>query len=430
MARAYGPGLDVRLEEQTKTTSRSMRSPQHPFLLQLTPWMLQPCVLVPVLPGETMKNATFNARIISEPIRNAVTGWWAEFYLWYVRLADLEVADVVREAIIDPTKTMTSINKSPVQASYMHMNVNYPSWVYECLRVITRAYFRDEGEEFATTSNVGGHPMVAVAGDQWHDSLIRAADVGPETGADDWEKKWSVYQNMRRAKLTTNTFEEWLAKYGVAVPPQIREAIQDFHIPELVRFVRDFVQPQTTVDPATGLYAATVQWNMAERMDKRRFFDQPGWLFGCIVLRPKSYLSNHRTTVSDILLSDYLGWLPPEFETDPHTTLKKHTADSIGGAAGAGPVHKSDVDYFYDARDLYLRGEQYLNFDTAVIPGADSLPGAWNLVDLPTQTLINRRYPTLADAQRLFTTTNRQYAKCDGIFTPRIASRVAKDTTY
>lgn len=421
---------DVRLEPTKPMVDRRTRRPQHPFLLQQLPFALQPCFIAPVLPGETLKNATVNIRVLSEPIRNAVTGWWYEFYMFYVRLADLDIADALRDAIVDPSKPLSGVNTN-TNARIFHQNGNYPSFVMQCLNVVTRAYFRDE-----TDATLGPYtnilPLVKVQGTGWYDSLIKASSLSAETGTDDWEKKWSIYQQVRNAKLTTKTFEEYLAGTGVEVPPQLREPVQDFRRPELVRFVRDFVQPQQVIEPTTGLPSAVVQWNVAERIDKRRFFDQPGFLAGYVVARPKAFMRNHKTSVSDILLSSAEGWMPVEHETDPHASLLSFGGDTVGGAAGAGPVHKVNAGvgtYWLDRRDLFLRGEQFINFNTDTIPGADSVMGAWSLFDLPDPALANDMFPTEAEAQGLFTTATRQYLKVDGIVSLRIASRITSDAT-
>lgn len=429
MPRSFG---DVRIESSKPMQGRNTRNPQHPFILQLTPQTLQPCFICPVLPGETLKNATLNARVLSDPIRNAVSGWWFEMYVFFVRLADLNIADALRDAIVDPSKPLTGQNTA-VMRKMFHNNANYPSFTKQCLDVVTRAYFRDE-----TDADFDPHlvqtPLVKVAGTGWWDSLIAASKLSVETGTEEWEQKWSIYQQLRNAKLTTKTFEEYLAATGVEVPPQLRETIQDYRRPELLRFVRDFVQPQQVIEPTTGLPAAVVQWNVAERLDKRRFFDQPGFIVGYCVCRPKWFLSNHRTSLCDMLLSTADGWMPPEMETDPHVMLQKYGGDTVGGGAGAGPVHKTasanlSGAYWIDRRDLFLRGEQFYNMNPDSLLGADSIAGSWNLANLPDGTFASDMFPTQAEIDGLFATAGRIYVKVDGMFSPRIASRISADAT-
>ena len=41
--------------------NRKLRSPDHSWLLRQRPFVITPCLIAPVLPGETLKSATFQA---------------------------------------------------------------------------------------------------------------------------------------------------------------------------------------------------------------------------------------------------------------------------------------------------------------------------------------------------------------------------------
>ena len=103
-----------------------------------------------------------------------------------------------------------------------------------------------------------GLPFTQIAGSSWLDSAMLASTLPTPTGADDWEKQWSVYQAMRQSKLTVATFEEYLAFSGVEAPPVLRETIQDFRKPELVRFQRDFQYPVSSVTPGSGMVGSQI----------------------------------------------------------------------------------------------------------------------------------------------------------------------------
>ena len=64
--------------------SRSGRRPQHTFQLRHKPWVVQPFMIAPVLPGDTMKNLLLQARAVSSPVKNPLIGWWLEYYFFYV----------------------------------------------------------------------------------------------------------------------------------------------------------------------------------------------------------------------------------------------------------------------------------------------------------------------------------------------------------
>lgn len=120
--------------------------------------------------------------------------------------------------------------------------------------------------------------------------------------------------------------------------------------------------------------------------------------------RPKVYLSKVTGTLTGFMRDAY-SWLPAVLRDDPYTSLKKFNAGQ-GGAVGAshgGPVpgvtNTQDAEgYWVDLRDLFIHGEQFLNFDLAA---ADA-----SLVALPTSTL-ERRFAATADVDALFSGANK-----------------------
>lgn len=400
-----------------------MRRPQHTWHNWLRAWELTPSFIAPVLPGDTLRAAMLQARTVqASGVMNSLTvGWWHEMFIWYVRLGDLEVADVMRNAIIDPSANMDSIAFSGTaqqQNGYMHRVTTRPSWVYECLRTVTRAYFRDEGEAWnAHMGTDGVYPLVQITGSSWLDSAFPASALPAAGTGDEWSQQWNVHQGMRGAKLTTATFEEYLAMSGVSAPPLLRETTQDFRIPELIRFVRDYAYPQTQLNPSNGTVQGSVNWAVAERIDKKRFFDQPGFLFGAQVIRPKVYLGGQMTSAGDVLLNTANGWQPPQFDSEPHTHLRKFPG-VVSPAVGTGPVHGATVDYWLDGRDLFLRGDQFLNDMDAADPISQYT------VALPNESLAQRKYVTVADREAMF--ENLRF-EVDGVVSLQIASRIAAD---
>ena len=65
--------------------SRKSRRPSHPFQLRHMPWQIQPFLIAPVLPGETLKNILLQSRAVTKPIKNGIVGWWMEYHFFYVK---------------------------------------------------------------------------------------------------------------------------------------------------------------------------------------------------------------------------------------------------------------------------------------------------------------------------------------------------------
>ena len=64
--------------ENPKTT-RKMRNPTHDSYVSFRPYQLQPFMIAPVLPGETLKNLNITGRVITDPLATGplnILPWW------------------------------------------------------------------------------------------------------------------------------------------------------------------------------------------------------------------------------------------------------------------------------------------------------------------------------------------------------------------
>jgi hypothetical protein len=429
MAR-YPKAADVRLETQRPLSTRSTRNPQHTWFTDMLPWQQVPVMIAPVKAGETLKSASIQCRCMSSPLVSGISGWWLEFYLFYVRVGDLPSADVVRASAVDPTQSLSSLYAA-ASAPYYHNHPSTVSWANLCHQVVSRSYFRKEGQNW-NDFMVGNYPGVQIQGRNWSDSLYLDSELGPPSGADTWNLQWSAFQAARSAKLTTATWEEYLAMAGVAVPPQLRALdstgadLPDYRIPELVRFVRDFAYPVPTVDPATGLLRTSVQWSLAERVDKRRYFAEPGFLFALMVARPKSFSTTQTQSAVDSIIQNGDGFLPDAYDTDPHSALVKFTNSGSVAPYSISPMGGSNTTHWLDKRDLYLYGDQWYIPNTGTAVPSNGVPYG---LAYPANDLVDKRYPTATDAHAVFVDTTNGIFGLDGICSLRIASRIGTDST-
>lgn len=139
------------------------------------------------------------------------------------------------------------------------------------------------------------------------------------------------YQWLRSNGLTDQSYEDYLRTFGIR-PPR-----EDLHIPELVRYVREWTYPANTIDPTSGTPSSALSWGIQERADKDRFFREPGFLFGVSVARPKVYLSAQLATATQ-LLNGALEWLPAVLRGDPITSMKKIVASDNTFAASTDAI--------------------------------------------------------------------------------------------
>lgn len=394
-------------------SGRVNRYPRHSFQVATRPWQIQPFFIAPVLPGESMKNLLLQSRVVSDPIKHPLVGWWQEYYIFYVKHRDLDIREDLTAMMLDPDKTLTEHFTAAEPLTY-HGGGTI-DWARLCLERITDEYFRNEGETHATAT-LGGLPVASIDNQSWLDSAMNAADftiddVDVDANADstitagEIDAAMRQWQFMQAHKMTDMTYEDFLRTYGVKVAPV------EQHRPELIRYLRDWTYPTNTVDPSTGSPSTALSWSIAERADKDRFFREPGFVFGVTVTRPKVYLGGQKSSAIG-LMDNALSWLPAIMRDDPYTSLRNV-------AAGAGPLPGNTDSYWIDIKDLLLYGDQFTNFD---ITTADN--GAQ--VALPDASLLYR-YASETDADGLFSGAGKTIRQ-DGVVSLTIAGTVVDQT--
>ena len=370
-------------------TGRAMRKPSHPFQIKHKPFLIAPFFIAPVLAGETLKNLLLQSRAVSKPVKSPIIGWWLEYYFFYVKLRDLDDRDTITDMLINPASSISSLNTAAVVEHY-HTASNI-DWVEKCLDRVVAEYFRDEGDAPSDITNISGALPVAQINSKsiWDSAINDASYTRPDVNVDlnanstitasEVDQALRQYQWLRSNGLTDQSYEDYLRTFG------IRPQREDLHIPELVRYVREWTYPANTVDPTSGTPSSALSWGIQERADKDRFFREPGFLFGVSIARPKVYLSAQLATATQ-LLNGALEWLPAVLRGDPITSMKKIVASDNTFAASTDAI-------WVDIRDLFLYGEQFVNFDLA---STDC-----GLVALPTAGL-QKKYPASADINGLF----------------------------
>jgi len=378
---------------------RALRTPSHTWQLKTKPFQLQPMVLAPVLPGETLRSILWQSRVVTDPIRNPLVGWHKEYYFFYVKHRDLDGADDFVDMMLDFNKDMSAYREA-LTARWYNYATSIP-WAKLCAKRIVEEYFRDEGEDWLTGASIDSVPLVKTRHNEgsWLQSTIlksalTAVDVDipvdaaptPDTvSARDISNALRQWEFLRANALTDMDYEQWLGTFGVRV------RTEESHIPELLRYTSEWSYPTNTVNPATGAAASAVSWAISARADKDRFFKEPGFIVGLTCTRPKTYRSNQLGAAAG-LLDNAFAWLPAILSDDPATSLRE-VAGGTGPLSGILATAGVD-DYVVDLKDLYVRGDQYLNFTAT---GNDS-----SLVALPTTDLAEKSYASSTDAANLF----------------------------
>ncbi len=382
---------------QLPKAGRVTRRPQHQFHIKQNPWAIQPFLIAPVLPGETLTNLLLQSRAITDPITNRVMGWWLEHYVFYVKLRDLNDRDKFTEMALDLDWDPAAQGvESAADVRYYHSFTGI-NWAKLCLQRVVEEYFRDEGEAW-DIQVIDTMPVASVQNNSWLDSLIQNADyivedLDVDLNADatimasEVEEAMRTYQFLQMNDLATMSFEDYLKAHGV------RRPLTEDHKPELIRYSRDWQYPSSSVDADTGSVNSVVSWSVAERADKKRFFPEPGFIFGCSVCRPKTYIK-HQTGSGTWMMDNALSWLPTMLDNDPRSSYRE-IVEGTGPLPFLSDSSGAPGSYWADVRDLLVHGDQFFNH---IYTEAD-----YNAVQLPNNTSAEKRYVTAtSDYEDLF----------------------------
>lgn len=317
-------------------------------------------MIAPVMAGETLKNLSLQARAISDPLAAGagnILPWWCEHYYFYVK---------ARQLIKDQFEAMTLQGTAlgivdPIDAPTMHPGGNI-NWLKRAMQFcVEEGGFRDEGEAW-DVATLDGLPMAAAFrhASTWADSLVADGVVNPANNLQNPHLEGVVlgeyleqYNRMRDMRLIDMDFEDYLETMGV----NMRQT-QVWEKPELIRQVSNWAYPANTVDPATGVASGVASFSVSEQANKDRFFTEPGFIIGLTVARPKIFMGNQKAPAS-IALDDPYVWMPRTLVDQPHITVKEFVG---GSSAPTGPLRGQTNGYWFDVRDLFTYGDQFMNF--------------------------------------------------------------------
>jgi len=417
------PPMQMALAQEAM--KRKIRNPKHPFVIKQSPFQIAPHCIVAVWPGETLKSALVQAKVVSDPIKSGIIGWHAELYYFYVKLTDLDDRVAFRDMVVDPDYDATAIDSpTDVPWHYFASGATRPGidYVSKCMDRIVQCYFRDD-DELPGDHVIGtGKYAAKITASNVMDSLRPSTEYEAATidfdvdldadatiTASEVTKAQLMYQQLMQNGLIEKSYEDFLKSYGIN-PSEATEA----HKPELLRYVRDWTTPTRIVDPADGSPVSAVQWALQERLDKARLFKEPGFIIGVSVFRPKVYFKNWSGTLTSYLQNG-LTWLPGEVLNNVAFGIEKF-------ATLTGPLEAATVaNYSLDLRDLMLYGEQFTN--VALATDDES-----NIVAVPLLDGSECKYITETDMQSLFSGAAYDL-HMDGIFAPSIASYLGDDLT-
>jgi hypothetical protein len=302
---------------------RKSRRPQHKFNIRLIPYEIQPFMLAPVLPGESLTDMMVQSQTWSDPLDKDMRniGWWLQYNFFYVRHRDLP--DTIRQGLaqmlidpdlFDPTSMQTAASL-PTYAFDGAID-----WTKMCLQHVVSEYFRDEGEDWNVAVGPSGLPLVQIYGrgtsdgferltlaTDYEDNRVDLIDADGHLYADDMSTMMAHWNALQDAGLTDMDYSDFMRTYGSVVRED--EASPNLHRAEDVWMFRDFTYPTNTVEPTTGVPAVAAGWRTAKKGGKRLFIDEPGFIIGVMNARPKIYLGSQSGSIAGVMQS-VRQWLP------------------------------------------------------------------------------------------------------------------------
>lgn len=388
-------------------TMRRNRSPKHTAYIHMRPWVIHPFMVAPVLAGDTLTNMVFQARAVSDPVRNPLTGATLEHHFFYYGFSGIQtIFEQLKELMLDPNATAQSLGIASTAFNARNFfapegGSNRVDWLAHIMPQLIEDYFRDEGETASQFEYSAGLPFSTLKPPGWAQSAFDSAVIesptdpvlavggdGAITGSE-VEALMAQWALQRQAGLTPLSYEEWLQREGVSQP------VAQVETRERLRSTYEWTYPSNTVDPTNGTPRSAWSWSVQGRGDKNRFFKEPGFIIGISIVRPKVYFAR-QNSVAASLMSDPYRWLP--------SVLGDDLARRIIRTAPAGFLETTADEVVFDVGDLLLYGDQF--YDTKGADGSITDIG-WRLprysgYDAAGTTSKFGKYPTAADAAQLF----------------------------
>lgn len=417
-------------------SGRKARRPDHEFQLRHRPFQLQPFMVAPVLPGDTLENQLLQASALTDPIKSPLLGWWLDHFVFYVPFRAMDaISSHLQTMVLDPAfGELNAAADVAAGAAWYHYQTGDPSWAYHATKAVVEEFFRNDGEDWLTGAEIDDVPQIGLMKPKALESMVldsastepdklpgdHAQDLDSQLDhalgnlATDFAGHYDAYQALVAAKMVDVTYEDFLASYGVRVPHKP----SDEPSPELLMHNREWKKPSRAVDETDGSIASAVSWNVAARRDKRFMFKEPGVILGLTCASPKVYLSKQVQAVIDSMKTA-LDWMPAVLADQAFTSLKLFTSN--GSNAGNGPLgFQPSADYWIDLRDLMVNGDQFVNF---ALTETDA-----GLVALPS-TALGTRFVSDTDVDNLFSAASpANKIRQDGVCRLSFRSRVVDMT--
>ena len=443
---ATQPRVQLVQTTDLKKQQRRHRRPRERFLLKYKPYELCPFLFHPVLPGDSIDSAFLQARVVTDKVKSNLVGWTQEKRLFYVPLR--AVIDSSFGAQVDPEGfrnfwlSLTTLAGTTSGMVATANSVPYyqfkegARWQEHLYNYVVRTWYRDE-DETAVTPLLDTYPAAQLdeMRESWMESLkleSTSADDAELPGVDEMEEQdilagfttnYSQWEHMRDTGTTNMNYRDWLVAYGINPEEDefllglsdVSGSAQQIPLidPEEIGKLSMWSYPTLAPQPGDSASSNVLYWTQAKRFDKRFFFEEMGLIVGITVSKPKIYLGNQKGHAIG-LLSKTAAWQPPNLWDFPYTSVDEMLDSATDGIFQALPAE----DYWFDYRDVFEKGGQFINY---------AATAAHNALALPNATF--DKYPTEALMDSLFSTVGSEYVYEDGSVHFDLMTKLGPNTT-
>lgn len=413
--RVLNPQVQVPVTRQQRVT----RQPSFPHSILGRPWEIVPGGLIPVLPGETMTQAYYQAQFWTDPLKANMknTPWTYEFFLFYAKFRDLPgweaSADGLGRDLIQMIESNEDQTPNLLVAANLatYENIGSLGLLANAMNRIIECYFREEGQAYnlALGPTPEFYPLANVYPGGRRDVFDRLnVAVGAVPAAEDRriampgfmggliEQAWMNYAanaNQSTAELQAMDYEDIVRSAGGRAV--VRDVDRDqLHVPELLGMYKHTDYPVNTVEPTTGAPSVAFGHRCKHGFKQNFRFPEFGWIVPVHCWRPKAFMKNQLASFAS-MMSSRSDWFIASDDPDADAHWKV-IADNTGPLKGI--MDTPNNGYAIDLRSLMWGGEQFLNYDPATTNTGECF------VALPTAAG-GRDYVSTTDMDAVWATT-------------------------
>lgn len=397
--------------------TRKRRTPSFPLAGGMRPFGLYPIMFTPVLPGETLDAVSIKETLVSSTIVNPLAGAWAEVWLFFVRLTDIDrdLSGMFLGQLTDPSAYQAGSDKPRYFTKSGGLD-----WCYLASSVCHKHFFLDEGEAAQTTDGV--HKIKRIVRD-FTESAVKqgtADGVAEPTAQEETTPQLQAYLAMRQMGMASFSYEDYLKTYGVNV--EVEEGQ-----PELLEYRRYWTAPSNVIDPATGAPSGAWYWRVDEQLGKRpKMFKEHGFVIALQAVRPKLFDASQVASYASQLWG-FADFVPSYTLNDPTIGIREMDADGGDVFAGTNFTATISNEVWFDHHDLLMHGEQFINGASRFTVPTSSYR---SFLDGATDAQVRGQYATETDIDALFTTStaSERVVDYEGLMTLGIKGHVQDNT--